>query len=133
MPSILAADFVERTSAETLERGSVMTSGLKAKAALSERGDDLYEAVAVTALLGREMLPSLVWEPACGPGAIVAVLRHTVIATDLNDWGCPDSEAGHDFLVERRASMGASASSLTRHIRSPKNSSQRRGSSRRRW
>ena len=73
----------------------VMTSGLKAKAALSERGDDLYETppVAVTALLERETLPSVVWEPACGPGAIVGVLRaagHTVIATDLNDWGCPD-------------------------------------------
>jgi len=47
-----------------------MTSGLKARAALSERGDDLYEtpAVAVTALLERETLPSVVWEPACGPG-----------------------------------------------------------------
>jgi hypothetical protein len=68
--------IVERTSAETLERRPVMTSGLKAKAALSERGDDLYEtpAVAVTALLERETLPSVVWEPACGPGAIVGVL-----------------------------------------------------------
>jgi hypothetical protein len=65
-----------------------MTSGLKAKAALSERGDDLYETppVAVIALLEREALPSVVWEPACGPGAIVGPLRaagHTVIATDL--------------------------------------------------
>jgi hypothetical protein len=36
-----------------------MTSGLKAKAALSERGDDLYETppVAVIALLEREALP----------------------------------------------------------------------------
>ena len=45
-----------------------MTSDLKAKAALSERGDDLYETppVAVAALLKRETLPSVVWEPACG-------------------------------------------------------------------
>jgi len=92
-------------------RASCMTSGFKAKAALSERGDDLYEtpAVAVTALLEREMLSSVVWEPACGPGAIVGVLRaagHTVIATDLNDWGCPDSEARRNFLFEQRAPDG---------------------------
>jgi methylase of polypeptide subunit release factors len=88
-----------------------MTSGLKAKAALSERGDDLYETppVAVTALLERETLPSEVWEPACGPGAIVGVLRaagHTVIATDLNDWACPHSESRRDFLLEQRAPDG---------------------------
>jgi len=88
-----------------------MTSGLKAKAALSERGDDLYEtsAEAVAALLERETLPPVVWEPACGPGAIVGVLRakgHTVIATDLNDWGCPDSESRRDFRVEQRAPDG---------------------------
>src|SRR6516162_4729374 len=111
VPSILAADFVERTGAETRERRPVMTSGFKAKAALSERGDDLYEtpAVAVTALLERETLASVVWEPACGPGAIVGVLRaagHTVIATDLNDWGCPDSEARRNFLFEQRAPDG---------------------------
>jgi hypothetical protein len=80
-------------------------------AALSERGDDLYEtpAVAVTTLLERETLPSVVWEPACGPGAIVGILRaagHTVIATDLDDWGCPDSESRRDFLFEQRAPDG---------------------------
>jgi hypothetical protein len=79
-----------------------MTSGLKAKAALSERGDDLYETppVAVIALLEREALPSVVWEPACGRGAIVGLLRaggHTVIATDLNSWGCPASESRRDL------------------------------------
>ena len=88
-----------------------MTSGLKAKAALSERGDDLYDTppVAITALPGRETLPPVVWEPACGPGAIVGVLRaagHTVIATDLNDLGCPDSEPRRDFLCEQRAPEG---------------------------
>jgi|SRR6478752_730001 hypothetical protein len=88
-----------------------MTSDLKAKAALSERGDDLYETppVAVAALLKRETLPPVVWEPACGPGAIVSVVRaagHTVIATDLNDWGCPDSQPRRDFLFEQRAPDG---------------------------
>src|SRR5262249_37313570 len=44
------------------------------------------------------------WEPACGPGSIVGVLRsagHQVYATDLVDWGCPDSTSGVDFLLER--------------------------------
>ena len=61
-----------------------MASGLKAKAALSERGDDLYEtpAVAVTALLRPETLPPVVWEPACGPGAIVGP-RHFSLPRSL--------------------------------------------------
>jgi hypothetical protein len=81
-----------------------LTTG-NAKAALSERGDDLYEtpAVAVKALLRAEQLPRYIWEPACGPGSIVRVLReagHTVFATDLVDYNCPDSVSGRDFLME---------------------------------
>jgi len=86
-----------------------MSSGLNtgnAKAALSERGDDLYETptCAVKALLGAENLPSCIWEPACGPGSIVGVLRDAgrrVYATDLVDYGCPDSESRVDFLMEK--------------------------------
>lgn len=88
-----------------------MTAGLNtgnAKAALDERGDDLYEtpAVATEALLRVEKLPEIIWEPACGPGSIVGTLRkagHKVYATDLVDYGCPDSEARIDFLMERSA------------------------------
>ena len=92
-----------------------MTSGLKAKAALSERGDDLYETppVAVAALLKRETLPPVVWEPACGPGAIVSVVRaagHTVIATDLNDWGCPIPNRDATSSLSSEPPMGVSAS-----------------------
>ena len=46
----------------------------------SERGDDLCETP--------EVLPRTIWEPACGHGATVRVLRdagHRVIATDLID------------------------------------------------
>lgn len=73
---------------------------------LSERGDDCYETPpeATRALLRAESLPRLVWEPACGPGAIVTILRaagHHVVATDLVDYGCPDSAAGRDFLMEQ--------------------------------
>jgi hypothetical protein len=73
---------------------------------LAERGDDLYETppVAVEALLKVETLPSgMVWEPACGRGAIVNVLRakgHTVFATDLVEYGLDDSEGRVDFLME---------------------------------
>jgi hypothetical protein len=58
----------------------------------AERGDDLYEtpACAVEALLRVETIPRLVWEPACGPGAIVKVLQahgHEVFASDVVDYG----------------------------------------------
>jgi hypothetical protein len=78
---------------------------------LADRGPDLYETPpqAVWALLSVEKLPRVLWEPACGPGSIVGVLReagHEVIASDLNDWDCPQSETGVDFLMERRAPQG---------------------------
>jgi hypothetical protein len=81
-----------------------------ARAPLSARGDDLYEtpAVAVEALLRAESLPECIWEPACGPGSIVRTLRgagHRVYATDLVDYGCPDSTSGSDFLMERHPSF----------------------------
>src|SRR5689334_232324 len=77
---------------------------------LADRGDDLYETpeVAVTALMKVEKLPEVIWEPACGPGSIVRVLRgggHKVYATDLVDYGCPDSETGQDFLMEQHPSF----------------------------
>lgn len=71
---------------------------------LIERRGDCYDTdpVAVRALLRVERLPRLIWEPACGTGNIVAVLRaagHEVIATDLNDRGCPESTSRWDFLL----------------------------------
>ena len=74
--------------------------------ALAARRDDLYETPpeAVWALLKAERLPESIWEPCCGPGSIVGVLRaagHRVYATDLVDYGCPDSESRVDFLMER--------------------------------
>jgi hypothetical protein len=72
---------------------------------LSNRGDDLYQSPpeAVTALMAIERLPHRLWEPACGPGAIVRVLRaagHDVLATDLVDYRSPFQDAhGVDFLI----------------------------------
>lgn len=87
--------------------------GAHARIAVAERGDDLYQtpSVAVRALIGVERLPAVIWEPACGPGAIVAVLRaggHSVIATDLVDYGCEGQASGRDFLMERTAPPGCS-------------------------
>ncbi len=64
---------------------------------LAARGNDLYETpeVAVEALLRVENLPRVIWEPACGPGAIVRVLRrhgHAVYATDLVEYDSPDQD-----------------------------------------
>jgi hypothetical protein len=81
------------------------------RAPLAARGDDLYEtpAVAVEALLRVEKLPRRIWEPACGPGAIVNVLRahgHDVFASDLVDYGDPSHHYHRDFLMERRPPPG---------------------------
>lgn len=74
---------------------------------LIDRGLDCYETPpeAVVALLESEgnRIPKILWEPACGPGSIVNVLRKhqkLVWATDIADYGCPDSESGVDFLKE---------------------------------
>ena len=78
------------------------------RAPLADRKDDLYETpdVAIETLLRIEKLPHHIWEPACGPGRIVKMLRaagHTVWATDLVDYGLENSESGVDFLMERQA------------------------------
>jgi hypothetical protein len=80
----------------------------------AERGLDLYEtpACAVEALLRVEKLPLRIWEPACGRGAIVNVLRahgHQVVATDIADYGLPIKPPGYwgrDFLLETKAPEG---------------------------
>lgn len=85
------------------------------RATLAERGNDLYESPpgAVRALLKAESLPACIWEPACGPGSIVRVLRsagHVVFATDLVDYDSRDQdESGWDFLMEQRVPFGAQA------------------------
>ncbi len=50
---------------------------MKIMHAYADRAGDLYETapVAVRALLAAEWLPIRIWEPACGPGAIVHELR----------------------------------------------------------
>jgi hypothetical protein len=78
---------------------------------LSARGLDLYEtpAVAVEALLRAETLPQRLWDPCCGPGAIVKVLRaagHEVIGSDLEDYGDPTHFYRRDFLMEHKAPDG---------------------------
>jgi hypothetical protein len=85
--------------------------------ALSERGNDLYETppAATRALLKVEQLPLRIWEPACGRGAIVNVLRaagHDVIASDIADYGIPITAPSHwrrDFLLEHTAPAGIGA------------------------
>src|SRR6516165_832174 len=88
-----------------------------ARAPLRDRGNDLYETppCATLALLRAEKLPKRIWEPACGRGAIVSVLRahgHEVVASDLIDYGVPVTAPGYfgvDFLLERRAPEGTQA------------------------
>jgi hypothetical protein len=82
------------------------------RAKLDERANDLYETpdVAVHALLVVEQLPHRLWEPACGNGRIVNVLRtagHEVFASDLVNYGT--NIHGWDFLMEQRVPEGCEA------------------------
>jgi hypothetical protein len=93
---------------EPVRRGIITGNAMSPYA---ERGLDCYETpnVATRALLKVEELLGPIWEPACGRGAIVDVLRaagHRVIATDIADYGCPDSTGGVDFLQQDRAPDG---------------------------
>lgn len=98
--------------ASSVQGRKQLNRGGATRHALKDRKDDLYEtpAEATNALLRHEAtLGSCIWEPACGPGAIVALLRakgKTVIATDLVDYGCPSAAAGVDFLMEHKAPPG---------------------------
>ena len=80
-------------------------SAQSGRSPLREHRMDFYATPpeAVRALLEVETFDGTIWEPACGDGAIVNVLRavgHRVYATDLVDRGCPDSESRVDFLLE---------------------------------
>jgi hypothetical protein len=77
-----------------------------------EHRGDFYDTPpeAVHALLAIEKLPPVIWEPCCGSGNIVRVLRdagHRVFATDLNNRGCPDSFDRIDFLLPIRVECNA--------------------------
>lgn len=91
---------------------SIDLSAGTAQHALGDRGHDLYESPpeAVHALLSVERVPAVIWEPACGPGSIVRVLRESgrkVFATDLVDYASPEQDrSGWDFLFEKAAPEG---------------------------
>lgn len=58
---------------------------------------------ATLALLSVEAFEGSIWEPACGEGHIADVLKahgHSVVSTDLNDWGYGIRDV--DFLAESR-------------------------------
>ena len=73
---------------------------------LADRKNDLYETppCATRALIPFLDKDQVIWEPACGPGAIVRELRDAgfvVHATDLVDYGLEGAWGGVDFLMER--------------------------------
>ena len=88
-----------------------LDAGLKGRDSFKVRKADCYETppVAVEALLRTMNLPHRLWEPCCGNGNIVNVLRaagHEVIASDLNDYGDPTHFYGRDFLMEHKVPDG---------------------------
>lgn len=99
-----------------LARGENLRAAVgTASASKEERGNNLYETPpeAVRALLALEGFSLVIWEPACGKGAISRLLEdagHEVLITDLVDYGTVTQhgevqEAG-DFLETRRAKDG---------------------------
>jgi hypothetical protein len=65
-------------------------------------------AIALQALLARETLAGPVWEPACGPGAIVQALLasgHAATGTDIHDYGGGFPQL--DFLDSDAVGFGA--------------------------
>lgn len=69
--------------------------------------DDWYPTPpeATEALLSCEQFTGLIWEPACGDGAISEHLKlhdYDVVSTDLNSYGYPDAQTNIDFLMERQ-------------------------------
>lgn len=92
---------------------SLATGSGTVAAPLAVRKDDLYETPpeAVRSLCKVETMPVEVWEPACGPGAIVRELEAigcTVHASDLVDYGW-GHDARRDFLMEQSAPVGTRA------------------------
>jgi hypothetical protein len=110
----LACSKFHRTSNSAHRFGQTVLSARtvsmgNARGAFKDRGNDVYEtpAVAVKPLLRVEQLqlPPHIWEPCCGSGCIVQVLRghgYCVTASDL---------IGHriDFLMECHAPDGVGA------------------------
>lgn len=83
-------------------------------ASAADRGPDFYSSpyAALPPLLVAEgrKLPKTIWEPSCGNGALVLPLRrlgHSVVATDLHDWGCPSGMGGFDFFSATVDQFGA--------------------------
>lgn len=76
----------------------------------ADRQHDFYatppEAVRSLLAIESKWIPEgTIWEPACGDGAIVNILRaagREVVATDIVDRGCPDSMSGMDFVRDGR-------------------------------
>lgn len=103
-----------RNQPESTTAGRAMTTGAR-RHRNANRGHDLYETPpdVTRALLRNEAtLGPVIWEPACGRGAMVEVLRAAgkrVIASDIQNLGCPDATPGVDFLMERRAPEGVTA------------------------
>jgi hypothetical protein len=90
------------TTRERIEQGGIERVFGNTMHPYDERGLDLYETPegAVRALLGVKRFEGTIWEPACGRGAIVRVLRdagYPVIASDIVKY---DRSVGVDFLAD---------------------------------
>jgi hypothetical protein len=112
VPASVLEDFIEFTATHTGVGYERVAFGripmlIQNSAIAEDRGLDAYftpiEAVLALLDLERRNMPTLLWEPACGDGAIVKPLRKhgfEVWASDIVDYGCPDSKI-KDYLRTR--------------------------------
>ncbi|OLP56806.1 hypothetical protein BJF92_12095 [Rhizobium rhizosphaerae] len=121
-------DFVRVTLGERIKAGlSPTRANLRAaigtaSAGKADRGDNLYQTPpeATLSLLALERFSDLVWEPACGRGAIARVLEasgYQLRLSDLRDYGT-QSEDGTaqevgNFLASRAPEGGAGPDIVT--------------------
>jgi hypothetical protein len=75
-----------------------------------DRGLDAYftpeEATIALINIEKQYIPSNIWEPACGNGAISKVLLkygYSVISSDIDDYGYQQGKSGIDYLCAKCA------------------------------
>jgi len=109
-----AGDGIEDTCQSRINLGQMMAGGDRG----GRQKDDYYATppACTRALIDVEgaRMPDVIWEPACGDGAISRLIEETgrvVRSSDLVDRGC--GEAGIDFLLEKSTGDSATKGIVT--------------------
>lgn len=118
-PGIIEQAIAGRLEAKLEPSRAAVSRGIGTRSApKAERGLDFYRTApeAVWALLALESFSPVIWEPACGDGAISRELEragHDLVLSDIADRGCADRhgecQAVTDFLQTDREWLAGQA------------------------